>query len=204
MKNMLAVSAGIVHPSVMARRFLRNILSDVPDLEVEWTLRTEDLIRLEGARFDGVLLYLHRRVISDAALESLERFTRSGGGILALHCATASFKSRDRFFDILGGKFSGHGPVQQFTARPRGQGYFQETGPFTVRDELYHHHITGRVEVLYTALDETGEYPAAWTRNYGRGRVFYLVTGHRAKSMLNPGVRTLIQKAALWVCRRDT
>lgn len=200
MKKMLSLSAGCVHPPWTARLLLKSIIAGVPGIEAEWTSRVEDLRRLEGGGYDGLLLYLHRREISDGALEALDRFVSAGGGVVALHSATASFKSRAAYFDILGGRFTGHGRVTRFTARPAAADVFGCSDTFTLRDELYHHELIGEPEILYTASDGAGDHPAAWRHSYGRGRVFYLVTGHRAGAFRNPVVRRLLTRGTVWAC----
>ena len=154
-----ALSCGIIHPPLGARILLRKIMDGIPGLSIDWTSRVEDLRKLTDKGFDGVLLYIHRQDISDTSLKALDYFSARGGGILALHSATASFKTRQAYSDILSGRFSGHGPVNSFTVHPKGRGRFRDLGAFTVRDELYHHDISGDIDILYTAKDGSGEYP---------------------------------------------
>lgn len=200
MKHILALSAGTVHPPLAGRFRLRRLINGLEGIRTDWTAGIEDLCRLPEGKYDALLLYLHRQTISGKALSTLTEFIRTGGGVLALHSATASFKTRPDYFDILGGKFAGHGPVSEFTCRETGHDFTRGIGDFTLRDELYRHEMTGPVEVLYTAEDDTGEHPAAWLRSFGAGRVFYLVAGHRASAFANPAVRRLVARAADWVC----
>lgn len=75
-------------------------------------------------RFAALVLYFHHKTLSPAALTRLEAYARQGGGILALHSATASFKDCLPYFDILGGRFIGHGKVEPFEMVNRGGGIF--------------------------------------------------------------------------------
>src|SRR5262249_4781726 len=44
-----------------------------------------------------------------------------------------------------------------------------------------------------------GDFPLAWIRNYGKGRVFYSAFGHFPESFRLPPVRTMLLKALLWL-----
>lgn len=66
-------------------------------------------------------------------------------------------------------------------------------------------------EVLATttipAQPETGWHdpivsPAAWTRKWGKGRIFASATGHRVADLEVPAVRTLTQRGLLWAARQ--
>ena len=92
----------------------------VPGFNIRHAPSIEALARVDPAGLDAVVLYYHARTISPSALEALDRFVRGGGGILAVHSATASFKGTPRYTDILGGRFTGHPPVGPLEIRPVG------------------------------------------------------------------------------------
>jgi type 1 glutamine amidotransferase len=51
---------------------------------------------------------------------------------------------------------------------------------FDLDDELYYHiQMEQGVEPLATIAHEGSDWPVAWTREYGRGRVFHTPLGHR-------------------------
>jgi type 1 glutamine amidotransferase len=65
-------------------------------------------ITRQSQGFSALVIYIHHKRISQSALTSWIVFVSDGGGILAIHSATASFK-KQTFFEILGGRFIGHG-----------------------------------------------------------------------------------------------
>src|SRR5262249_13150558 len=44
-----------------------------------------------------------------------------------------------------------------------------------------------------------GDFPLAWIRNYGKGRVFYSAFGHFPESFTQEPVRTMLLQALLWL-----
>ncbi len=51
---------------------------------------------------------------------------------------------------------------------------------FPIKDELYYHmQMQKGVEPLATVQLDGADWPVAWTRNYGEGRVFHTPLGHR-------------------------
>ncbi len=201
MRRCLIVDTGIVHPSLAARRALREALAGCADFELLRTSSIEDVTEHAPSALDAIVVYLHRREISDDALDAIDGFVRTGGGLLGVHAATASFKTRDAWFRLLGGRFVGHGPVHRFTVEPAAEtpdAIFGEIEPFSVRDELYHHRIEAE---LRTHLQAEG-HPVLWTRQHGQGRVACFALGHRAAALRHPTSVRILQQAIDWVGQR--
>jgi len=192
----LLVSSGIVHPSLLERFWLRRAL---PGGRWQRAASLEALPRLALDSFQVLVLYYHHKAISPAALDCLDAYVRRGGGVLAIHAATASFKQEPRYFDILGGRFVGHGPVESFAVRPVDQDpLFGDIPPFTVRDELYRHEMVAEVRVRMVGGAE--DVPVVWTRHHERGRVCYCVFGHTISAMRHPQVQEVLRRGLAWAC----
>ena len=200
--RVLLVSDGLVHPSLLGRFWLRRGLTSMPSYRFQRVASLEALPGLKAESFQGVALYVHHETISPAALENLEHFVHRGGGLLAVHSASASFKQEERYLDILGGSFREHGPIERFLVEPvAGQDEIFYTVPaFSVTDELYRHDydLDNRVH-FYTAVGEEHE-PVVWTRHYGQGRVCYCALGHTVSTMRHPQVQRLLQRGLMWAC----
>jgi type 1 glutamine amidotransferase len=134
-------------------------------------------------------------------VENLDRFVTSGGGLLALHSATASFKKDGAFAALLGGRFEGHSPVRGFTLRAASDAgeEFRAIPEIPLRDEIYQHACGNDIQVRFTAEYQNRTYPMAWTRSHGRGRVFYFAPGHKAATWDHPEVIRLLAAALDWV-----
>jgi len=205
-KRLLVGSAGLVHPTGGGRRRLGGIIDGVDGIERTTVCRVEALKRLTGGRYDGAVLYFHRKHISEAALDALDRFVAGGGGVLAIHGASASFKKVPRYYDILGGRFVGHGRIEPYTvqrtaaARP----FFTVTQPFAVTDELYIHRYENDVTIHYATETAAGPEPVVWTRAHGKGRVCYISLGHVPAVLANRAVRRIISDALAYIAGLDT
>lgn len=194
--SILLVSSGIMHPSLLGRFWLRRAL---PGVRLQRVPSLEALPRLVLGSFQALVLYYHHQTVSPVALEALETYVRRGGGLLAVHAATASFREESRYFDILGGRFVEHGPVETFSVRPVDRdSVFGDVPPFSVRDELYHHEMVADVRV--GMVGGTGGVPVVWTRRYERGRVCYCVFGHTVSAVRHPQVQEVLRRGLAWAC----
>ena len=200
MKKILLVTDGIFHPPLTARKALHKTLADLDRFEFQH-VRSMEKLPSELSVFSALVLYMHHKKISGSALEALDGFVSNGGGILGVHTATASFQQQLHYFEILGGRFTGHGPVESFEVEPiSGSDIFPGFPVFTVKDELYIHEIQPGNTVHFTAKHEGHDIPVVWTRQYGQGRVCYMVPGHTTTSMHNRTYQELLQRGLSWVC----
>lgn len=204
--SVLLISDGIVHPPMLGRFWLRRGLKAMPGYRFQRLASLEALPGLTLKSFQGMVLYVHHETLSAAALENLEGFVRQGGGLLAVHSASASFKQEERYFAILGGRFREHGPIELFRVQPATpqDEVFREAAAFSVTDELYRHEYDPDNRVhFYTAVDTTTgteREPVVWTRSYGHGRVCYCALGHTAATIRHTQVQQILQRGLTWVC----
>jgi uncharacterized protein len=199
-RPILLVSDGLFHPSVPARFWLRRALLALPGYPFERVSSLEALSGEAAASYRAIVLYVHHEKISTAALDALDQFLDAGGGLLALHSASASYKNRPRFYDMLGGHFVEHGPVEEFLVEPAAapDDIFRGLPAFSVRDELYRHEYDAANHVhFYTEVDGVRE-PVVWTRRHGRGRVCYCALGHTVGVMCQAEVQQIVQRGLVW------
>jgi type 1 glutamine amidotransferase len=128
---------------------------------------------------------------------------KGGGGVLAVHSATASYKPTRGYFEVLGGRFTGHGPVEEFEIRPARDDdpIFSGIPAFIVRDELYLHELWPDIDAHFYADHQGKPVPMVWTRTLESGRVCYVCPGHRSASMQHPAVREILRRGLQWTCR---
>jgi type 1 glutamine amidotransferase len=200
--QVLLVSAGLAHPSLLARFWLRRGLVTLPGYDFQSVASLEALPHLPLTSFQALVLYVHHEAISPAALEHLERFVGEGGGLLAVHSASASFKEEPRYYELLGGRFVEHGPVEAFAvlSAPAQGEQFAGIAAFEVRDELYRHEYDPTNRVHFTTPVGEEQEPVVWTRRHGQGRVCYCALGHTASSMRHPRALQILRRGLAWVC----
>lgn len=199
-KTVLLVSSGIFHPPLSARYWLHQALRSLPGFDFEQTGSLEILPRLEMSYFEAIVIYFHHKMISPVALNALDSFVSRGGGLLALHSATASFKREARYFEILGGQFSGHGKVKSFTVEPvpGDNEPFHGISGFSLQDEIYRHQLRPGNRIHFQAWSAGEPLPVVWTRRYGQGRVCYASPGHTSASMKHPSMQEIVRRGLAW------
>jgi type 1 glutamine amidotransferase len=198
MKRILLVTDGIFHPPLLGRLILGRILRQMDGFSFEH-IRTLEQLPAEVEKYSALVLHYHHKRISPAALRRLDGYVKNGGGILAIHAATASFKETLPYFDILGGRFIGHGQVEKLELRQVRNEIFGAIGNFTVRDELYIHELKPGIDVHFTAEHEGQDVPVVWTCRYGKGKICYTVPGHRSATMSNPSYQAILRRGLKWV-----
>lgn len=121
--------------------------------------------------------------------EAFMSWIRDGGAFVGMHSATDTFHGYPPFIEMIGGEFKSHGPQVEVEAINRDKEcpacrHLEST--WKLYDEIYLFKSFDPTKV-YEVLnldkhpnDKTpGSYPIAWTKTYGRGRVFYTSLGHR-------------------------
>ena len=201
--RILLASSGFFHPSWLARQRLKRNLKMMPDYVFQQIASLQVLPRLDIFSFRAIVLYFHHKAISPSALACLDEFVRRGGGVLAIHSATASFKQEQRYFEILGGRFRVHGAVQTFKVSPTrsAEDIFGSVTPFQIKDELYLHELAPEITVHFETMHDGEPVPVVWTRSYGAGRVCYAMPGHTAESMKHPMLHHILKRGLAWVCQ---
>ena len=134
------------------------------------------------------------------AEEAFLAYVAGGGGLVAVHSGTASYREMPTLRRLLGGVFVQHPPQCDVTVVPvAGHPLVGDFAPFTVRDEHYFMAMEdGPVERLLVTRSEHGEQPGGWTREEGRGRVCVLTPGHNAEAWLQPAYQGLLTRALRW------
>ena len=168
--------------------------------------------------FDAIFFFGVREIeLSPDQRADLLSFVRDDGkGFVAAHSAATAFFSWPEFGEMLGGRFDEHpwgitdGTV--VVDDPKFPAMRHLPPRFTVHDELYQikDFSRGKIHVVAhldaSRLDLTrplvhrkdGDFPAAWWKTYGKGRVFYSILGHEAEDWDNPLLQQMYVQAIRW------
>jgi len=166
------------------------------------------------ASVDAIFFMGHRDVPLDAAQKAeLLQFVRDGRGFVAAHVALTAFESWPEFLDLIGARFDQHpivGPgviVNENAAFPATRHF---PSWFAFNDEFYQpkEHSREKIDVLLRldlanvpaspSLRLNGDYPLAWAKTYGKGRVFYSSLGHAASVWDIRDVQQMYFEAIRW------
>ncbi len=158
--------------------------------------------------YDGVIF---NNTTGDLPLPDREGFlawVKSGKGFAGLHAATDTYPGYPAYTEMIGALFKTHGDqvgvecLNQDPFHPATRHLAPRTYVF---DEIYQvkEFHRDRVHGLLT-LDKhpntgvPGDYPVAWCKAYGAGKVFYHSLGHRTDVVEREDYRTSVLNGLLW------
>lgn len=169
--------------------------------------------------FDVVVFYINGDTrLSESQKTELLDWIRAGHGFVGIHTATAAGYYWPEYGDMIGGYFDNHPwnvvDARVIVERPDFPGMQAFVDAPAVRDEFYQ--MTGMpysredTDVLMrldpASVDMTNpnvhrtdaDFPQAWIRQYGEGRVFYSALGHPEAAWEDPRVINMYLEAIRW------
>lgn len=165
---------------------------------------------------DAIFFMGHREVpIDDKQKADLLAFVHDDGkGFVAAHVGLTALESWPEFGELIGARFDGHPIVGQGTVINEEPGFpatKQWPASFAFEDEFYQPKAYSRSNLdVLLRLDLSkvapnpglhrpdGDYPLAWAKMYGKGRVFYGSFAHDAKTWDIRDVRQMYFEAMKW------
>lgn len=168
--------------------------------------------------FDAIFFCGLREIpLTDQQFADLMSFVKDDGkGFLAAHAADTAFMSRPEFAKMMGSSFDNH-PWGQVEAKVivedpdfPAMKHFPPT--FTFRDEMYQVKDFSREDTrVLLRLDPSSldlknpnvhrtdnDFPQAWVKMYGKGRVFVCAFGHDNATWDNPDIQKMWLEAIKW------
>jgi uncharacterized protein len=170
--------------------------------------------------FDAVLFYTNGETSLSAQQKQdlLDFIARDGKGFIGIHTASATAYGWPEYGDMLGGVFDNHpwliADAKIIVERPSFPAMRRFRTGMIVRDEHYQMraapYARDKVDVL-ARIDPAsvdlkapmvhradGDFPIAWIKTYGTGRVFYSGLGHTDAAWDDPRIRTMTLEAIKW------
>ena len=159
-------------------------------------------------KYDGVIF---ANTTGDLPLPDKDAFVawiKSGKAFIGMHSATDTFHGYAPFIEMIGGEFASHGPqveVKCINQDPDHPATHHLGSTYRVFDEIYilKNFHREKVHGLLT-LDKQpntgipGDYPIAWTKKIGDGKLFYTSLGHREDVWLSSEYQKHIMGGIKW------
>lgn len=142
-----------------------------------------------------------------------------GKGFIGAHTGDDAYFTWPEFGEMIGGYFDNH-PWGVFDAPviiedPNFPAMKAFPPRFSIRDEIYEHknfsrdkvHVLARLDASKLNLSLSAvhrkdrDFPVAWAKMYGKGRVFYSTFGHTEEVWDNPMVQQMYLQAIRWALR---
>ena len=190
----VTVTKGFRHSSIpTAEKVLAELAKESSAFTVDYARTDAELAEKMSAaalkQYDGVIF---ANTTGDLPLPDNQAFLdwiKSGKGFVGMHSAADTFHGFAGYIDMIGAEFKGHGAQVGVDAINQDQecpACKHLPANWEVFDEIYLFQNFDRTKVhgLLTLdkhpNDKTpGDYPIAWSKEYGKGRVFYTSLGHR-------------------------
>lgn len=195
----VTVTAGFHHESIpRAVAVLATLARQNGGVTVSFCRTADDvktMLSADGLRaVDGVFF---ANTTGDLGLPDVAGFLswiRAGHPFLATHSATDTYHNEPAYLDMIGAEFDTHGKQTDVDIRVEDRTHPATAplpAPWRVFDEIYEFRTNPRrsVHVLlsldrhphdgHPAAGRPGDFPLAWTRTYGAGKIFYTALGHR-------------------------
>ena len=166
---------------------------------------------------DAIFFMGHREVpIDEKQKADLLKFVHDDGkGFVAAHVALTALVSWPEFGEMLGGQFQDHpyGSVAGTVINedPNFPATRHLPAIFNLTDEFYQvknfsreksrvllRLDTSKLPPNANLINKNGDFPLAWAKMYGKGRVFYGSFAHDAKTWDNPDVYHMYFEAIRW------
>ena len=204
---------GFVHASIpYANEALRVIGARSGAYTADFSEDMADLTASRLASYDAVVFQntTGLKFADPATREALLSYISSGKGFVGIHAATDNFNTWPEAQAMIGGHFNGHPWTSRDTeavkvddpGHPVAAAFAGKTG-FWIREEIYQ--ITGPYDRakqhVLLSLDMAkpenqrpaelikrtdSDFPIAWVKSYGKGRVFYTSLGHNTDLYSTP------------------
>ncbi len=172
--------------------------------------------------FDGVLFAnttgdLKQFPLSEENRNALIEFVNAGGAFIGTHSATDTYKDWAPYYEMIGGSFNGHPWHEDVTIEledPAHPAARMLPSPWRIKDEIYifKNYSRDNIHVILRLKEAPvkgghdvtkGDYPVAWCKPHGEGRVFYTSLGHREDVWDNPLYQEHLLAGIRWALKED-
>jgi type 1 glutamine amidotransferase/mono/diheme cytochrome c family protein/glucose/arabinose dehydrogenase len=214
---------GYPHASIhIAKEMARQMAQNTGLFHVDFSEDAAELSAANLANYDAVYLNnttkMEKGLSTPEARKAFTDFVRNGGGLVAVHAATDG--GWPEYVDMLGGDFDGHpwGANGTYTIANEDPGHplveaIFNGGAFRLNDELYQYKDFDRSKVrvllsvdMSVLANHMGgmkradlDYPMAWVRDFGKGRVFVSSLGHNKHVYHSPDILKMFLQGFRWV-----
>jgi len=200
--KLLLLSGGKIHDFKGRGQVIRKALEDVEGQDVDYI--EDDLSIFKSAKLNSynlIVFYYTLGNLSSTQKNGLLNFVAKGKGFVGIHSAADSFRDCPEYRAMIGGHFVTHPKLREYQVSVRDSQHpiTKDLSEFTVTDEQYILDYDPRVHILCSALWEGRAVPVAWTKGWGKGRVFYLALGHNPAACQDKIFQLLLQRGIFWV-----
>ena len=162
-------------------------------------LMNEDL-----TKYDVIVPVWSCGIKSKYCLEPLLEAVKKGVGLATFHGGINWFEDEE-YYKMIGASYLYDTSSEEYTVALTDENHSITAGlkDFTIVSEKYHMQIDPSNHVLAMADYSGINVPIAWTRNYGKGRIFYTSLAHSYEQLFSSSNMTMILKGIQWCSKAD-
>ena len=205
MNKALLMIGGEYHPFESCGKILAAFLENNGTADCTVTSDRDAFARLDD--YDVVIVYTQGGKLTGAQEKGLCDWVQAGGAFIGIHCADDSWVENQRYMEMIGTQFTGHGPVTEFKVNISDPDHevTRSLCEFKITDEFY---ITKKrtkkdLHWLMSGDWQSKLHTLGYAREYGKGRVFYTALGHDERAFNHPSFRKLIHRGIWWATRSN-
>lgn len=214
----MTMTVGYRHTSIeLSKQILQELAAQSGAFDVTLTEDVAAFTKENLKKYDAVMFYTTGELpMTSEEKGALTDFIKSGHGFVGVHGASDTFYQWDTYNDILGGYFNGHPWHESVTidvTDPESEivGFLGQS--FQINDEIYQisDFKASTSHVLLSLHPQTGDmkreglrvryygWPLAWTRKFGKGRVYYNALGYEEAVWKDPRFQEMLLNGIKWV-----
>lgn len=218
MKQVLIVSGGWEgHQPAKVSRYFKDMLTalgcQVTIVDALAILSQNDKLK----HFDLIVMNWTRGELTDEQFAGINDAVISGVGLAGVHGGlTSAFQHHKKWLWLTGGCFVAHpGGVDthySITIQQPEHPIMKGSHSFSIQTEQYYVLVDPAIDCLATTKFEQYQHPnaanpqpidipVAWTKRWGRGRIFFHSLGHDLSILQQPEVESWTKQGFLWACR---
>jgi type 1 glutamine amidotransferase len=210
---LFTATAGFRHDSIDAARQAMSAMAVGGEMTIVSSENVADLGAASLAAVDVVMFALTSGELpaTDGQKAALIDFVARGGGFVGIHSATDTFYGWPEYGQLVGAYFKDHPWTRTASVTVEDRAHPATAGlgaSFPIQEEFYTFRENPRpsVHVLLSldasSVGASGDYPLAWTRTTGAGRVYYNALGHFTATWNDERFRAQIRAAVTWAAGR--
>jgi type 1 glutamine amidotransferase len=214
----MTLTKGYHHESVeLSKQIVKEIGDKSGAFETTVTEDVADFAKDNLKNYDAVMFNTTGELpMSDDQKKAFVDFVRSGHGFVGVHSATDTFYMWADYGEMIGGYFNNHPWHEMVTievADPSSPLVSSLGKSFQINDEIYQvsdfqakdSHVLLRLDPASVDLKKNGVmhryygWPVCWTRQFGKGRVYYNGLGHDDWVWKDARYQDMLLKGIQWV-----
>jgi len=166
-------------------------------------------------KYDAVVMYDMAKEWTPEQEKNFIALIKAGMPLVSLHHNLCSRDDFPAFHQLIGGQYVHkpttiegkeyapctykHGQTLNVKIADKNHPVTKGISDFTIEDEAYHGFWkSDKVHVLLTVDHPLCNHDIAWTTEFGKGRVFYLMLGHDHTAWQNPAYPKLLEQGIKW------